>query len=247
MAPSSAMSRGTVEPSPSTVSAPSSCMGSFRVLTSVRVRAAMRTSLLSSPSRVRWITVMSSIWIASARMAMPETPPPSLSCLWRSSSFVRRMISPRFSHSRSLMTGRGCGAGGRACGSVMSAVTPAMTIVPTSTLPLSNGSGDSPTSSSAIEASMSGSYSVSAGRFSEVLSSLSANRGKKLSSVSPSTTSSPPVWARICSRTISSSACSSIKMGTSSTIRPTVATSAPTIHRITITSLTPDSSETSAY
>ena len=160
MAPSSAISRGAMEPSPRTFSAPSSCMGSFRVLTLVRVRDATRISLLSSPSRVRWVTVMSSIWIASARMAMPEKPPPSVSCLWRSFSLVCRITSPRFSHSRSLMIGLGSGAGGRACGSVMSAVTPAMTIVPTSTLPPSKGSSDSPTSNSVIEASMSGSYSV---------------------------------------------------------------------------------------
>ena len=217
-------------------------MGSFRVLTSVSVSAAMRISLLSSPARVRWITVMSSIWIASARTAMPETPPPSLSCRWRSCSLVCRMTSPRFSHSRSLMIGRGSGAGGSACGSVISAVTPAMTMVPTSTLPLSNGSSDSPTSSSAIEASMSGSYSVCAGRLREVPSSLSPKRGKKLSSVLPSTTSSPPVWVWTCSCAMSSNACSSINIGTKNIARTAIATSAPTIQRITSIILSPDGS-----
>ena len=125
---------------------------------------------------------------------------------------------------------------------MISAVTPAMTIVPTSTLPPSSGNRDSPTSSSEIEASMSGSYSVWAGRLRDVPSSLSPNRGKKLSSVSPSTTSSPPVWACTCSCAISSSACSSINMGTNSIANTAMATNAPTIQRITSIFLSPDGS-----
>ena len=182
---------------------------------------------------------MSSIWTASAKIAMPVIPPVSANCRCRSCSLVCRIISPRFSHSRSLIMGAGSGAGGSAAASVMSAVTPAMTMVPTSTLPPSSGRSDKPTSSSLIEASIVGSYSDCAGRFREVSSRRSPNLGKKLSSAPPSTTSSPPVLVFTCSCAISSKACSSINMGSITMAITASAMSPPTIHRITSISNVP--------
>ena len=142
------------------------------------------------------------------------------------------MNLPRCSHSRSLMLGTGSGAAGSAWGSVMSAVTPAMTIVPTSTLPPSSGNKERPTSSSFSDAVIVTSYSVCAGRSSSTPSSRNPKRGKKLISVSPLITSSPPVLARTCSAAISVSACSSIKTGSSTMTNTTSASSAPRIQRM---------------